>query len=389
MPFPPNKGDKIRSYNILKYLSSLYVVDLAFLVDDVKDLVHLDELKKNAESVFYDVISPNKKFVAPIFAYISNKPITIPYFYSKNLQSSLDHYFENTMPAAIFCFSSPSAEYIFQSKYFPALKTISRLVMDLIDLDSLKWAQYAERSNTIMAYVYTRESRLLEKYEKKIAGIFNSLLLVSEAEKELCPLMVQKKVSVVPNGVDLISFSPNTGRALPVDGPVLVFTGAMDYWPNIDAVIWFTEKVFPLILSKEPRTQFFIVGAHPKPEILALRKTANVVVTGFVEDIRDYIATADICVAPLRIARGIQNKVLEAMAMGKAVVATTSAVEGITAESGQQVMIADTSEEFAKAVLHLLHHKGERENLGTNARQCMELKYSWETNLGRLDKLVS
>jgi len=389
MPFPPNKGDKIRSYNILKYLSSRYVIDIAFLVDDINDLMHLDELKQMASSVFYDVISPNKKFIAAVSACLGNKPITIPCFYSKNLQSSLDHYFENTIPASIFCFSSPSAEYIFQSKYFTKIKDTSRLVMDLIDLDSLKWAQYAERANGIMAYVYARESKLLAKYEKKIAGTFNSLLLVSESEKELCPLMVQEKVSVVPNGVDLITFAPNTGNMLAVDEPVLVFTGAMDYWPNIDAVIWFTEQVFPLILAKEPLAQFFIVGAHPKPEILALRKKANVVVTGFVEDIRDYIAIADICVAPLRIARGIQNKVLEAMAMGKAVVATTSAIEGITAENGQHVMIADTAEEYAKTVLHLLRHKDQREILGTNARQCMELKYSWETNLGRLDELVA
>jgi sugar transferase (PEP-CTERM/EpsH1 system associated) len=389
MPFPPNKGDKIRSYNILKYLSSRYVVDIAFLVDDIDDLMHLDELKQMAASVFYDVIRPNKKFFATVSACIGNKPITIPYFYSKTLQSSLDQYFESTIPASIFCFSSPSAEYIFQSKYFVKLKDASRLVMDLIDLDSLKWAQYAERSNRIMAFVYNRESRLLAKYEKKIAGIFNSLLLVSEAEKKLCPLMVQKKVSVVPNGVDLITFAPNAGNALTVNGPVLVFTGAMDYWPNIDAVIWFTEKVFPLILSMEPQAQFYIVGAHPQPEILALRKKDNVVVTGFVEDIRDYIATADICVAPLRIARGIQNKVLEAMAMGKAVVATTSAIEGITADSSRQVMIADTAEAFAEAVLHLLQHKNERDLLGTNARICMESKYSWDNNLEYLNGLFS
>lgn len=388
MPFPPNKGDKIRSCNILQYLSTRYIVDVAFLVDNVSDLIYLDQIKNLSNHVFYDVIKKDKKIKSAIAAFFKNTSISVPYFYSKNIQESLDGYFEKNIPACIFCFSSPSAEYVFKSRYCDRLKENSSLVMDLIDLDSLKWSQYAERASGIMAHVYHREAKLLAEYEEKIAQVFDGLLLVSEPEKQLCPPKVREKITVVTNGVDLEKFAPGKGKAKNGDGPVVVFTGAMDYWPNIDAVTWFVKEIFPLILANESSTIFLIVGANPTPEVLKLSKYKNVVVTGFVEDIRDYIAAADVCVAPLRIARGIQNKVLEAMAMGKAVVATAYAIEGIVAESSRQVLIADTAECFANAVLLLLHDENKRNFLGKGARESMELNYSWESNLAQLDHLL-
>lgn len=260
--------------------------------------------------------------------------------------------------------------------------------MDLIDLDSLKWSQYAQRSNPLMRQIYKREAGLLARYEEKIARMFNSLFLVSEAEKQLCPQPVREKVVVVSNGVDLITFFPSEGNDTLSDGPVIVFTGAMDYWPNVDAVTWFGKEIWPLILFQESKARFFIVGANPTPEVLALSREKNITVTGSVEDIREYIALADICVAPLRIARGIQNKVLEAMAMGKAVVATPQAIEGISAESSQQAMIADSVDAFAQAVVHLLREKDTRLLLGKGARNTMERHYSWEKNLSHLDAVL-
>lgn len=260
--------------------------------------------------------------------------------------------------------------------------------MDLIDLDSFKWAQYAQRSNPLMGKIYNREARLLARYEEKIAQEFDALLLVTESEKQLCQSVVREKVTVVSNGVDLKKFAPHIGKSKPNKDPVLVFTGAMDYWPNIDAVLWFSKEIFPQVLDAEPSARFFIVGSNPKPEVIALGKGNNIVVTGFVEDISDYIATADVCVAPLRIARGIQNKVLEAMAMGKAVVATPEAIEGISEEGAQQVMVARTAEQFAKAIVHLLLQENARLALGTGARDAMELHYSWEKNLAKLGPLL-
>ena len=390
MPYPPNKGDKIRSFHILQYLSSRYILDLAFLIDDVSDLRRVDELRRFASTIFFDVIKPKKKFFATVSAVVKNQPVSVPYFYSRNLQRSLDDYFSANIPECVFCFSSPSAEYVFQSKHFARLKQSSRLIMDLIDLDSLKWLQYAENSShLVMAPVYRREARLLARYEQKIADLFQALLLVSEAEKQLCPDVVRQKVTVVPNGVDLARFAPGMGKAIPADGPLIVFTGAMDYWPNIDAVSWFAREIFPLVLAVEPQARFYIVGANPKPEVLELGTRDHVVVTGFVEDTRDFIAAAAVCVAPLRIARGIQNKVLEAMAMGKAVVATSEAVEGVTVEAAGHVLVADTAENFSRAVLRLLSNQRERQALGAGARHSMESHYAWQSNLAPLDALIA
>ena len=390
MPYPPNKGDKIRSFHILQYLSSRYTVDLAFLVDDPSDLRRVDELRRFASTIFFDVIKQKKKFSATVSAIVKNQPVSVPYFYSRDLQRSLDDYFSANIPECVFCFSSPSAEYVFQSKHFARLIQSSRLIMDLIDLDSLKWLQYADNStNLMMAPVYRREARLLARYEQKIADLFQALLLVSEAEKQLCPAVVRQKVTVVPNGVDLARFAPGMGKAIPADGPLIVFTGAMDYWPNIDAVSWFAREIFPLVLAVEPQARFYIVGANPKPEVLELGTRDHVVVTGFVEDTRDFIAAAAVCVAPLRIARGIQNKVLEAMAMGKAVVATSEAVEGIAGEAAGHVLVADTAEGFSRAVLRLLSDQRERQALGAGARHSMESHYAWQSNLAPLDALIA
>lgn len=388
MPFPPNKGDKIRSYHLLQYLASRYTVDIAFLVDDPNDLQYLDELREFAASIFYAVIPANKKFFAAMSSFSGNTPISIPYFYSKTLQNHIDNYLSSAIPSCVFCFSSPTAEYIFRSKYVDQIKQSSRLIMDLIDLDSLKWSQYAQHSNYFMGKIYNREARLLARYEEKIASAFDSLLLVTESEKQLCPPLVQEKVTVVSNGVDLVKFAPAKKKAVLHNGPAIVFTGAMDYWPNIDAVVWFSREIFPAILAAEPTARFFIVGSNPKPDIIALSKEKYITVTGFVEDIRDYIAAADVCVAPLRVARGIQNKVLEAMAMGKAVVATPEAVEGISEEGAQQVMVASTVEQFAKAVIHLLRGENARLALGSGARGAMEMHYSWERNLAKLVLLM-
>jgi sugar transferase (PEP-CTERM/EpsH1 system associated) len=387
IPFPPNKGDKIRSFHLLQFLSSRYTIDIAFLVDDINDLQYLDALKPFASSIFYEVIPPTKKITAALFAFAQHTPISIPYFYSKKLQNSLDSHLSGHIPSCIFCFSSPTAEYVFRSQHADQLQQSSRMIMDLIDLDSLKWSQYAQHSKPFMAQIYQREARLLARYEEKIAQQFDALLLVTEAEKQLCPPVLQQKVTVVSNGVDLVKFAPQTKKKANND-PVLVFTGAMDYWPNIDAVLWFSKDIFPLVLAAEPSARFFIVGSNPKPEVMALSKDSNIVVTGFVEDIRASIATADVCVAPLRVARGIQNKVLEAMAMAKAVVATPEAVEGISEEGAQQVMVADTAEQFAKAIVHLLRAESARLALGTGARAAMERSYSWENNLQKLEPLM-
>lgn len=389
IPYPPNKGDKIRSYNILRHLAKSYDIDLFFLIDDPRDLHVVDALRPLVKNCFFDVIRPRLKKLQSCLYLLSRKPLSVPYFYSHQLQRRIDESIGQKEFSHVFCFSSPTAEYVFRSRYYETKLKNAHLVMDLIDVDSLKWQQYAQSAKWPMQAVYRREARELFDYELKIADQFDDLLLVSEEEKRLFQQQVKKgRISAISNGVDLDKFAPGKGAAVHRDTPVIVFTGLMDYWPNIDGVTWFVDKVFPLIRRAVDNVKFIIVGANPSPAVKSLAKNDGVEVTGFVNDVRDYIAAADLCVVPLRVARGIQNKVLEAMAMGKAVVCTPDALEGIRAEPGVEVVTSRDAHDFANSIITLLADGRRRDLLGENARKCMEKNYSWEQNLNILLSLL-
>lgn len=389
IPYPPNKGDKIRSYNILRYLSRHHEVYLSFLIDDPGDRGYVHDLSPLVQELFSDTIHPRLKKAASITAFSAGLPISVPYFHSAKLQNNMDRLLDRVKVDAVFCFSSPTAEYIFRSRHRHSLLNNSISIMDFIDMDSLKWRQYADNCQGVMRWIYRRESRCLEAYERKISRSFDHLLLVSESERTLFLNRIAcGNLLAVPNGVDIDFFKPDYVSPLVKKGTALVFTGAMDYWPNIEGVIWFVRHVFPQIRKNRTDIAFYIVGSRPAPEVQALAQTEGVVVTGFVDDVRDYVAMADICVVPLRIARGIQNKVLEAMAMGKPVVTTPEGLEGIAAIPGKDILVAGDAAGFADQTSELLREPDRGAVLGQNARYCVESRYSWESNLSVLHTML-
>jgi polysaccharide biosynthesis protein PslH len=390
-PYPPNKGDKIRSFNILKYLTHTNTVILGCLIDNKKDLQYVSTLEKHTKRIFYDHFSPKtKKVISLIKAMCTRKPISVPYFYSKNLQAALDTFIEANPVDIVFCSSSPSAEYVFRSKHYQGSLKKAYWVMDFIDFDSHKWQQYAARKNIFLSLIYNREASYLLEYEKRITKEFNQLLLVSEEEKSLFQHYIQtEKIHAISNGVDLDFFNPGHVSAIKLKSPALVFTGAMDYWPNINGAIWFVQKVLPRIQTILPEASLYIVGSNPSKRLKQLQTQNSVTVTGFVNDVRDYIAEADICVIPLHIARGLQNKVLEAMAMGKAVVSTPEAAEGLNIHSENDICIQKDEIAFASTVISLLQNKEAASLLGRNARKAMEKNYSWDNNLRLLDAVLN
>ena len=391
IPFPPNKGDKIRSFNILRHLSQKYTVSLGFLVDSEKDIQYVSSLKDFANIVICESIcNKYRKLISLINAFVKSKPISIPFFYSTGMQDKLDKLIESDSIDIVICSSSPSAEYMFQSKYFDNKLKRSKLVMDLIDMDSQKWKEYAKKQRFPFSYIYNRESNYLLEYEKLIEKQFDKLLVVSDAEKYLFNKYIPtKKMCSVSNGVDLEFFNPRHDSAVNLNHPALVFTGAMDYWPNIHGAMWFVQKVLPLIRTTIPEVNLYLVGSNPSRQLKQLEKQQGVTVTGFVDDVRDYIAGADICVIPLHIARGIQNKVLEAMAMGKAVVSTPEATEGLNIDYENDLCVRKDERSFARSVIALLQDKQTSSNLARNARSAMERNYSWEHNLSLLDELLA
>lgn len=402
IPYPPNKGDKIRSFNEIKHLSMNHEIHLCCLADDPEDLQYQNALKTYCKTVNVVPINPKLAKLKSAMYLFSNKPLSIPYFYSQKLQKAIDRLLATTVFDCIFCFSSQMAEYVFKSKGRQT-NGQARLFMDFVDVDSDKWIQYSRYEKWPMSRVHRLEGRRLSGYERKIAGRFDHSIFVSRKEvdifKSFCPQI--KNVAAVPNGVDYKYFSPsflspalsgtvNNGLlSTDKECPILLFTGAMDYYANVDGVIWFCREIFPRIQAGFPEVKFYIVGSNPHPQIWSLQESDGIRVTGFVEDIRPYYLAADVCVIPLRLARGVQNKVLEAMAMERPVMATSMAIQGIEAVTDKQLLISDSPEEFASKVMDLLKNEKKRRDLGRNSRKWVKSNYQWSSNMKMLEEILS
>lgn len=390
LPFPPNKGDKIRSFHILNYLAKRHEVYLACLIDDDADIRFVPEIEARVGRVVWERIRPRWRKVLAVRSLVSSKPITVDYFYSRSLQRQVDEIVDSVDIDSVICFSSPMAEYLFRSRHAEGKLRRARRVVDLIDIDSHKWRQYAEASSAWRAWVYRYEAAHLAAYERRVALSFDRVVVVSEPERRMFPLEAEcSNIEVVSNGVDLEYFRPTKGQVGERGHPTIVFTGVMDYWPNVEGMMWFVQAVLPRVRAVVPDVELLIVGSRPSKEIERLASHRGVLITGFVEDVRPYVARAGACIVPLRIARGIQNKVLEAMAMGKAVVCTPQAHEGIRAQAGRDLVVAEGEEEFASATVDLLRDSKKAEAVGGNARQFVERNYAWESNLAVLDRLLA
>ncbi|MFT5439667.1 MAG: sugar transferase (PEP-CTERM/EpsH1 system associated) [Alphaproteobacteria bacterium] len=380
MPYPPNKGDKIRSWNILQNLAERYPVHLGCFIDDPEDEPHRATLEKICKSCRFVSLDPRTAKIRSLTELVRGRPLTLGYFRDSGLAHWCVDLLRERPIDKIFVFSSSMAQYAAE----PASRAIRRVV-DFVDVDSDKWRQYAEANRGPMRWVYRRESRTLLEYERRISAGSDASLFVSDAEAALFRRLspeTAEKVFAVDNGVDLDFFDPDGLFDSPFSGdaPRLVFTGAMDYWANVDAVVWFVRHVFPAIRARRPDTEFYIVGSKPTADVVALGGTAGVFVTGRVEDIRPYVSHALLVVAPLRIARGIQNKVLEAMAMAKPVVGTPEALEGIDAEPEKEFYCESEPHRFAERVLSVINEPA-RQEIGLRARKCVEQRYGWQSTL--------
>ena len=289
---------------------------------------------------------------------------------------------------ATVVFSSTMAQYAPESGRDAA----PPLLVDFVDLDSAKWVQFAERHGWPLSWVYAREGRLLLAYERALAARAQRSFFVTQKETELFRLAAPEcgdAVEAMGNGVDAEYFSPQPDREspFPAEELPLVFTGAMDYWPNVDAVCWFVADVLPALRKAWPSLRFYIVGRSPSPEVQMLASNA-VVVTGTVPDVRPYLQYAAVVVAPMRVARGVQNKILEAMAMARPVVAASGCVDAIDARRGDELLAAETAEEYQVAIRNLVEHPARAAMVGAAGRQRVVKQYSWDAHLQTIDKYL-
>ena len=380
IPFPPNKGDKIRSFHLLRHLAQRYRVYLGAFVDDADDWQYSDALASYCAEIKLLPLHPTRCKLKSLTGLLSGEALTLPYYRNAALSAWARQRVQDGSVNRGLAFSSAMGQFM------PA--GLSRKVMDMVDVDSDKWTQYAPAQRWPLSRLYAREGRKLAAWEARMAQQCDATLLVSGPEAALLQQRVPQardKIAAFENGVDTDYFSPECDYPLPYssDTRAIVFTGAMDYWPNIDAVIWFAEQVFPAIRQQCPQAQFLIVGSRPNVEVKNLAQQPGIVVTGSVPDVRPYLAHAACAVAPLRIARGVQNKVLEAMAMARPVVVTPQAAEGIRARAGEEYILAQDASAFSKAVINQLEQQNA--SLGQAARRVILRHYNWEQNLAVVD----
>lgn len=389
IPYPPNKGDKIRSYHFLKYLSSEYAVHLGAFIDEPKDWQYTDKLDELCVETHFLGLNPLQAKIKSVQGLLMGQALSLPYYKSQAMQEWVEHTIKTYSIKKVLIFSSVMAQFI--SPEFQHQNEID-MIVDFVDVDSDKWRQYAAKKQGLARWIYQREAKYLFKYEQKIAEQSKISVFVSEQEAALFKALassLSEKIGHINNGVDTDFFSPEQAFASPYrdDEQVLVFTGAMDYWANVDAVTWFATVVFPQIIKNHPKAKFYIVGSKPTKEVEALASHNNIVVTGAVDDVRPYVAHAALAVAPLRIARGIQNKVLEAMAMGKYVLATSAAMEGIPYDESLAVSVGDDEDVMVKQLDRLL--RSDHGVITSNAnRNFVKVNFSWEQNVNQLAALL-
>ncbi len=382
IPFPPNKGDKIRSYHQIAHMTKSHRVHLACLVDDPQDLRHIRPLEKLCASVSAVYRGSRSAFLASTRALWTRRPLSVEAFYSKKLQDAVDRLLAQEKIDCIFAFSSTMAEYVARVTDIPR-------VMDFVDMDSEKWRLYASFHTPPRSVLYKLESHRLSAYERQVGQTFDHSIVISEEEAiTLRRGVTHRPISVIPNGVDLNYFQSQVSAPSRSDHPLIVFSGAMDYFPNIDAVHYFCTDILPRITRRVPHARLSIVGRSPDSRVQALSKLRNVEVTGTVPDVRPFLSRAHVAVAPLRIARGIQNKILEAMAMRLPVVGTSCAFQGTFATSGDGIRIADTPDEFAEGVTTFLLDREEQYACASRARAYVERYHHWETQLEKLDSIL-
>jgi polysaccharide biosynthesis protein PslH len=378
LPYPPDRGDKIRSFNILRHLSERHRVHLAAFADDERDEAAARSIPLDLGRVHVERRTRSRAMALAI-GLPTRTAASVTAFAHAGMARAVDRILAQEPIDKLYVFSGQMAQYAPQDRPF---------VMDFVDMDSQKFADYAAASRPPMRWLWRREAGRLFAFEREAANRAVVSLFVSGAEAELFRTrsrLPEQKVRALENGIDLDRYRP---AGAPSGSPLIVFTGQMDYPPNIAAASGFAKDAMPAIRKVHPGARFAIVGRKPDPALMAL-VGQGVEVTGEVPDVRPWLCDAHVVVAPLRIARGIQNKVLEAMAMGRPVVASPQAFEGIDAEPGRDLLVANGPEAEAQAVLGLLADPLGAEAIGAAARARMEQRYAWSACLAPLDAMLA
>jgi sugar transferase (PEP-CTERM/EpsH1 system associated) len=380
VPFPPDRGDKIASFNHIRHLATQHEVHVFCLGDGAQDLANIAGLQTYVNSVTAAPVGELRIKLRALNALATGSPLSVAALNEAKLHRAIQQKFAELRPDLIMVYSCNMAQF---AEHLPSVPRI----MHFGDLDSLKWRLYADQSLRPLRWIYATEERRLRGYEEQIARAFSRALVHTAAEKRDFECLIPGvPVTVVGNGVDLDYFRSAGEAKQPAS---VVFTGVMDYRPNADAVVWFCDEILPIVQEEIPSANFTICGSRPAATVRRLARRRGVTVTGWVPDARPYLDRAEIFVAPLRMARGVQNKLLEALAMGLPCVASTAAWRGTLVAEEEGILVSDDPRQFACHLVVLLQDRSLRTEMGRRARAAAELNYRWEAQLAQLDQVIA
>jgi sugar transferase (PEP-CTERM/EpsH1 system associated) len=381
VPYPPDKGDRIRTFNILRFLSQRARVHLACLADEpVSDEIKL-ALGRYCERVAIVQVGGWSRWFRTGLSLLRGGTASEGAFQVPQLRAILRHWASETRFDVCLASASSIANYL----RLEELRDV-QAVIDFIDVDSQKWFDYAASCRGPRAWLYRAEGRRLRRLEQTISAWASAVTLVGEAEvniyRQFCP---DGPVHAISNGVDLDYFRP----APPAEtAPSCVFVGALDYYPNVEASLWFCRDVWPEIHRRRPEAKFYLVGRRPSPALRRLAALPGVELVGQVPDVRPYMTRASVTIVPLRIARGVQNKILESLAMARPTIASPQTLAGLHARPGVHLLQASSSEEWLHTILALFDDPDLRRRLGEAGRRYVEEHHSWERCLKPLGSLL-
>jgi sugar transferase (PEP-CTERM/EpsH1 system associated) len=368
MPYPPFRGDKLKIYHLAKELSKKHELHLITIAETEEDISYVDNLKPYFKKIDYVYLPKSRSILNTITGLFNSIPFQVNYFKSKSFQSLLDQQLET------FEFDAIHVQHIRMSQFLYNKPNLNNVILDLPDAFSLYWKRRANNSINYLNRIFEiTEYNRVKNFEINFVSRFKKVLVCSHEDQIYLQELGLKTVDILENGVDTNMFKPSVDPYIPFR---VLFTGNMDYAPNIDAVTYFASEIWPKIIQKVPNAQFVIAGQRPVPKVLAL-KSDTIQVTGFIQDLTEEYSKAHIVVSPLRIGAGTQNKVLEALSMNIPVVTTHVGYKGLGLEPNQGALLSTNADEFAQNAIRLLSDSQMRDSIGKSGGEIIRNRFSW------------
>jgi polysaccharide biosynthesis protein PslH len=379
-PFPPSRGGKIRPFQMIRHLGQSHSVTVASLAHTQQELEEGAGLEQHCEEVMAEVLPSSTRWKNAVSALPTKTPSSAAYFWAPKLHHRIQQAAHRKK------FDVVIVHCAFVARYVENIRSDFRL-LDYGDLDSGKWLEYSLQRSFPFSAGYKLEAHKLRKYEMELASQFDHCTFTARGElEEFRSWGLNAPASLIPNGVDADYFQPLAER--PEQASTIVFLGRMDYFPNVQGIIDFAQTAFPRIKHGFPAAHLRIIGSNPVREVRELASKPGIEVTGYVPDVRPYLADAAVAIAPLRIARGTQNKILECMSMGIPVVSSPQAARGVQATPGEHLLVGGDDSDFAAQVIRLLRDAGLREQMAASARQQLRVGHSWPRSMELLDTVL-